>query len=84
MAAVDYFLKIEGIEGESLQKGHEKQIEIMSFSWGESNTGSFAGNLGGGSGKVSMNDFHFTVPVNSGTGFTTSGGNSAAFCLRNS
>ena len=64
MAQVDYFLKIEGIEGESLQKGHEKEIEIMSFSWGESNAGSFAGNLGGGSGKVSMQDFHFTVPIN--------------------
>ena len=64
MAAVDYFLKIDGIDGESLQKGHEKEIEIMSFSWGESNAGSFSGNLGGGSGKVSMQDFHFTVPVN--------------------
>ena len=64
MAAVDYFLKIDGIEGESLQKGHEKEIELMSFSFGETNTGSFAGNLGGGSGKVSMADFHFTVPIN--------------------
>jgi type VI secretion system secreted protein Hcp len=64
MAAVDYFLKIDGIDGESMQKGHEKEIEIMSFSWGEQNAGSFAGNLGGGSGKVSMQDFHFTVPVN--------------------
>ena len=57
-------MKIDGIEGESLQKGHEKEIEITSFSFGESNVGSFAGNLGGGSGKVSMDDFHFTVPVN--------------------
>ena len=64
MASVDYFLKIEGIDGESLQKGHEKEIELMSFSWGESNAGSFAVNLGGGSGKVSMQDFHFTVPIN--------------------
>ena len=64
MAAVDYFLKIDGIDGESMQKGHEKEIEIMSFSWGESNAGSISGNLGGGSGKVSMQDFHFTVPVN--------------------
>ena len=64
MALFDAFLKIDGIEGESLQKGHEKEIEIASFSWGESNTGSFAGNLGGGSGKVSMQDFNYTVPVN--------------------
>jgi len=60
-------LKIDGIDGESLQKGHEKQLELMSFSWGESNTGSMAGNTGGGSGKVSMQDFHYTIPVNKST-----------------
>jgi len=64
MAQVDYFLKIDGIEGESLQKGHEKELELMSFSWGESNAGSFSGNMGGGSGKVSMQDFHYTIPIN--------------------
>ena len=57
-------MKIDGIDGESLQKGHEKELELMSFSWGESNVGSFSGNLGGGSGKVSMQDFHFTIPIN--------------------
>ena len=31
MAAVDYFLKIEGIEGEATAKGHEKAIEISSL-----------------------------------------------------
>ena len=67
MAHVDYFLKIEGIDGESLQKGHEKEIEILSFSWGANNAGSFAGNLGGGSGKVAVADFKFTVPVNKAT-----------------
>ena len=36
----------------------------MSYSWGAHNSGSFAGNSGGGSGKVSVQDFHFTVPVN--------------------
>ena len=36
----------------------------MSFSWGEQTPGSFSGNLGGCSGKVSMQDFHFTVPIN--------------------
>lgn len=36
LAAVDYFLKIDGIEGESTAKGHEKEIEILSWSWGVS------------------------------------------------
>ena len=67
MAHVDYYLKIEGIEGESLQKGHEKEIEITGFKWGAQNAGSFAGNLGGGSGKVKMRDFEFAMPVNKAT-----------------
>lgn len=58
--AVDYFLKIDGIEGESQDKTHEKQIQISSWSWGETQSGSMAMGGGGGSGKVSMQDFHFT------------------------
>jgi len=64
MAVGDYFLKLDGIDGESTQKGHEKEIEIHSYSWGETNAGSMSGNLGGGTGKVSMQDFHFSVPMN--------------------
>jgi hypothetical protein len=39
-AAVDYFLEIEGVEGESTSEEHKGQIEIISFSWGMSNSGS--------------------------------------------
>jgi type VI secretion system secreted protein Hcp len=63
MAAVDYFLKIDGIDGESQDKSHKKEIEISSFSFGATNTGSSAGGSGGGSGKVVMQDFHFTMPI---------------------
>ncbi len=34
MAQVDYFLKIEGIEGESEDSKHKKDVEVLSFSWG--------------------------------------------------
>jgi len=61
MAAVDYFLKIDGIEGESQDDKHKGEIEIQSFSWGATQTGSFAQGGGGGAGKVNMQDFHFTV-----------------------
>jgi type VI secretion system secreted protein Hcp len=64
MAAVDYFLKIDGIEGESQDSKHKQEIEIQSFSFGATQTGSFAAGGGGGAGKVHMQDFHFTVPVN--------------------
>lgn len=61
---VDYFLKIDGIDGESQQKSHEGEIEIDSFSWSESNEGSSAVGGGRGAGKVSMADFSFSMTVN--------------------
>lgn len=64
MAATDFFLKIDGIEGESTQQGHEKEIEIQSWSFGVTNKGTFAGNMGGGAGKASFQDIHITVPIN--------------------
>jgi len=36
MATKDYFLKIEGIEGESTAEGHKGEIDVESFDWGES------------------------------------------------
>ena len=67
MAAVDYYLKIDGIEGESHSKGHENQIDVESWSWGESNQGTHHGGGGGGAGKVVMQDFHFVMKVNKAT-----------------
>ena len=64
MATVDYFLKIDGIEGESRDDKHKDEIEIESFSWGETQTGSFAVGGGAGAGKVSTQDFYFTMLVN--------------------
>lgn len=58
--AVDYFLKIDGIEGESADSKHKGEIEIASFSWGAVNAGQRASG-GGGAGKVSLQDFHFTA-----------------------
>ena len=59
--AFDAFLKIEGIEGDSQQKGHAGEIEVSSFSWGETNSTSAGSGGGGGAGKVQMQDFHFTM-----------------------
>ena len=67
MAAVDYFLKIDGIEGESQDKTHSKEIQLSSWSWGASNAGSMGAGGGGGSGKVAMQDFHFVMGVNKST-----------------
>lgn len=62
--AVDYFLKIDGVDGESTDKAHKGEIDVMSWSWGESNSGSSSAGGGGGAGKVSMQDFHFVMQFN--------------------
>jgi type VI secretion system secreted protein Hcp len=61
-AAVDYFLKIDGIEGESADRRHKGEIQIDSFSWGVSNPSSIGSGSGGaGAGKVSYSDLSFTA-----------------------
>jgi type VI secretion system secreted protein Hcp len=64
MAAVDYFLKLDGIDGESTDDKHKGEIDVESWSWGETNSGTHAGGGGGGAGKVVMQDFHFVMRVN--------------------
>jgi type VI secretion system secreted protein Hcp len=59
--AIDYFLKFDGIQGESKDAQHTHQIDLLSFSWGATQPGSFAHGSGGTAGKVSMSDLHFTM-----------------------
>jgi len=66
MAVVDYYLKIDGIDGESDAKGVEKQIDVLSWSWSESNGAALSGG-GMGAGKVSLSDFSFGMKVNAAT-----------------
>lgn len=67
MAVTDYFLKIDGIEGESADDKHKGEIDVESYSFGATNSGGFAYGGGGGAGKVSMQDFHFTMKINKAT-----------------
>jgi type VI secretion system secreted protein Hcp len=62
MAVVDYFLKIDGVQGESADSKHKGEIELESFSGGETNAGG-AGPFGGGAGagKVSVQDLNFVT-----------------------
>jgi type VI secretion system secreted protein Hcp len=55
--AVDYFLKLDGIQGESQNTNHSNEIQIMSWSWGGAQYSSVAGTGGSGAGKVSLSDF---------------------------
>jgi type VI secretion system secreted protein Hcp len=63
MAAVDYFLKVDGVEGDSPDSKHKNEIEIESWSLGATNTAD-VGTTGLGSGKVSFHDFNFVMKVN--------------------
>jgi type VI secretion system secreted protein Hcp len=62
--AIDYFLEIDGIKGESPDAKYKDQIQLESWSWGESQSGASAAGGGGGAGKVSMQDFSFAMQVN--------------------
>src|SRR5262245_42732213 len=64
MAQVDYFLKFDGIKGESADAKHKDEIDIESWSWGETHALGPGGSGGGGAGKVQMQDFHFVMTLN--------------------
>lgn len=54
--AVDMFLKLDKVEGESQDDAHKGEIDILSWSWGAAQSGT--GHMGGGagSGKVEIKD----------------------------
>jgi type VI secretion system secreted protein Hcp len=58
--AQDVILKIDGIKGECKVDGHKDELDVTSFSAGMQNAGSFSSGGGGGSGKVTFQDMHFT------------------------
>ncbi len=67
--AVDMFIKIGDIKGESIDKdpAHKESIDVLAWSWGLSQSGSFHGGSGGGAGKVSVQDISITKYVDSST-----------------
>jgi len=58
--AVDMFLKLDGIKGESADHKHKEEIHVESFSWGMTQTGAHGTGGGGGAGKVSVQDISVT------------------------
>nr|WP_288106718.1 type VI secretion system tube protein Hcp [Limnobacter sp.] len=61
------FLRIKGVEGESVDKVHAKEIDISSWSWGMSQSGTTHVARGGGAGKVSVQDVTITKLVDKAT-----------------
>jgi type VI secretion system secreted protein Hcp len=60
IVATDIFAKIGAIKGESQDVKHKDEIEVLSWSWGVTQSGSMAHGGGGGQGKASFQDFNFT------------------------
>lgn len=57
--AQDMFLKIDGIEGESLDATHTNEIEVLAWRWASSQYSNMHSGSGGGSGKATVDDFYF-------------------------
>jgi type VI secretion system secreted protein Hcp len=60
MPAPRYFLKIAEIKGDARPKNREGEIEIVSWSWGETQS-VFPSETRKSGGSVSMRDFQFTT-----------------------
>ena len=59
--AVDMFLDITGeIDGEAQDSVHKDEIDVLAWSWGMSNSGSFHTGGGGGAGKANFQDISVT------------------------
>jgi type VI secretion system secreted protein Hcp len=58
--AVDMFLKLPDIKGESQDDKHKDEIDILSWSWGVSQSGTMGAGGGGGAGKASFQDLSVT------------------------
>ena len=66
--AVDMFIKIDGVEGESKISGHEGEIDVLAWNWGMRQAGSMHHGGGGGTGKADIQDLTFTHYVDKASG----------------
>lgn len=65
--AVDIFLKLDGINGEAQDSKHSQEIDVLSWSWGMTQSGSMHVLGGGGTGKVNVQDLSVTKYIDSAT-----------------
>jgi type VI secretion system secreted protein Hcp len=58
--AVDMFLKLGDVKGESVDAKRKGEIDILAWSWGMSQSGTTHSGPGGGAGKVNVQDVSVT------------------------
>jgi len=73
--AQDIFLKINGIDGESMDSAHKNEIEVLSWDWQILQESNMHMGSGGGSGKATVKDMNFVHHVD------RSSPNLMKFCL---
>jgi type VI secretion system secreted protein Hcp len=73
--AQDIFLKINGIDGESMDADHKNEIEVLNWQWQILQESNMHMGSGGGSGKATVKDLTFTHYVD------RSSPNLMKFCL---
>jgi type VI secretion system secreted protein Hcp len=64
---MDMFIKIDSLKGESKDKTHAGEIDVLAWSWGASNSGSAHVGGGAGAGKVNVQDLSFTKYLDKST-----------------
>jgi len=59
--AVDFYLKLDGIQGEATDQKFQGQVKLLTYSWGGTQRSSVAaGGAGSGAGKVDLADLSIT------------------------
>jgi type VI secretion system secreted protein Hcp len=61
--AVDYFLKVDEIAGESADAKHKGEIDVLGFNFGVSSETASSGGGGGGAGKAVLDDLVVLAPT---------------------
>lgn len=65
--AGDTFLKIDGVKGESMDKTHKDEIDVINWNWGMHQSGTTHQGPGAGAGKVAVSDMSFSKKVDIST-----------------
>jgi type VI secretion system secreted protein Hcp len=65
--AIDMFLKVDDVRGESLDPAHKSWVDVLAWSWGISNSGTTHQGGGTGAGQANFQDLSYTSYIDAST-----------------
>lgn len=65
--AMDQFLTLEPVKGESTDRAYKEKIDVLAWSWGMNNSGTTHVGPGAGAGKVNVSDVSITKWIDAAT-----------------